>query len=146
MKKFQVTADVNSEKYGKGQLLANLDETAFIEYSSLSDDQKLAFLKKNGAQFVRDVADLSEADVQNYAIKDQTASSENVPNATTSTELTTPQVSRKMRLNINGNDTGWLDVTDENEAQYEDMLKRFNEAQTEMRKSFTEIFGNFFLN
>ena len=69
MKKYHVTADVNSKKYGKGQLIAELNEAEFIEYANLSDEDKLAFLRDKGARFQVDMADLAADEVVNFQIK-----------------------------------------------------------------------------
>lgn len=133
MKMYNVTADVSSEKFGKGQLEAQLNETEFIEYANLSDKAKLDFLKEKNAQFKADFVDeLSDEEVSNYSIK---------PTEETSQPVTSnPRVTRKMRMNINGKDTGWVDVNEDNEAQYNEMMEQFNT----MHEQFNERFKNFF--
>ena len=46
MKRYTVTADVNSEKFGQGTLVVELNEDDFIRYANLSDQEKLDFLKE----------------------------------------------------------------------------------------------------
>ncbi|AMB93950.1 hypothetical protein ACWOE5_07700 [Aerococcus sanguinicola] len=136
MKRYTVTADVNSEKFGKGTLLAELNEDDFIRYANLSDQEKLDFLKEKDARFQVDVNDLEDKDVANYSVK----ASENTPSRPSASEQ--PRVSRKMRVNVNGQDTGWVDVTEENQAQYDAMMDRFNQ----MHQRFNQEFNNFFPN
>lgn len=133
MKMYTVTADVTSEQYGKGQLEAQLNETEFIEYANLSDRDKLTFLKEKGAQFKADFVDeLSESDVSNFKIERL------IDSKATEASLHT---SRKMRLNINGRDTGWVEVTDENEAQYNEMMEYFNKMQEQFDQRFHTFFN-----
>lgn len=134
MKRYTVTADVNSEKFGQGTLVAELNEDDFIRYANLSDQEKLDFLKDKGARFQVDVKDLEDKDVANYSVK----ASEGSPSRQASTSQ--PQVSRKMRVNVNGQDTGWVDVTEENQAQYDALMDRFNQ----MHQRFNQEFNNFF--
>lgn len=135
MEKYRVTADVNSEKYGKGQLVAQLNETDFIAYANLSDVDKLTFLKDKGAQFTVDIEQLEEKDVANYTIQAADGTEVSVPSE--------PQVTRKMRININGNDTGWVDVNEETEAQYNEALQQFNEMQHQLQQRFDHFFEPF---
>lgn len=135
MKKYRVTADVNSEKHGKGQLVAQLNETDFIAYANLSDADKLTFLKDKGAQFMVDVDQLEEQDVANYSIQAADGSEVSMSSE--------PQVTRKMRININGNDTGWVDVNEETEAQYNEALQQFNEMQQQLQQRFDHVFEPF---
>lgn len=67
-------------------------------------------MKEKGAQFKLDIKDLAEEDVANYQVK---LHHSDQPSAASHSPITS---SRKMRMNINGRDTGWVDVTDENEA------------------------------
>ncbi|MDK6856496.1 hypothetical protein QP351_08330 [Aerococcus sp. UMB7533] len=134
MKRYTVTADVNSEKFGQGTLVAELNEDDFIRYANLSDQEKLDFLKEKGARFQVDVKDLEDKDVANYSVK----ASENTPSRQSASEQ--PRVSRKMRVNVNGQDTGWVDVSEENQAQYDAMMDRFNQ----MHQRFNQEFNNFF--
>lgn len=128
---YTVTADVNSDKFGKGTLEAQLNETEFIEYANLSDKDKLQFLKDKGAEFRVDVVkELTDEDVTNF----------NIDHAAEGTAGSSPQVTRKMRMNINGKDTGWVDVNEENETQYNEMMEYFNN----MQEQFNERFQNFF--
>lgn len=134
MKKYHVTADVNSKKYGKGQLIAELNEAEFIEYANLSDEDKLAFLRDKGARFQVDMADLAADEVVNFQIKPAG------PEPSSPEKTVEPQVQRKMRMNINGQDTGWVDVTEENQAQYDELMDHFNH----MHQEFNQRFGDFF--
>ncbi|MDK7229754.1 hypothetical protein QP444_10815, partial [Winkia sp. UMB1185] len=70
MKMYTVTAEVNSDKYGKGTLVAELNEQDFIKYANLSDQDKLAFLKDKGAQFQVDVNELEDDDVVSYKVEE----------------------------------------------------------------------------
>ena len=127
MKKFLVTANVDSEKFGKGQLSAYLTEDQIVEYANLNDADKLGYLKDNKAEFKVDASELTDKDVKDFSIQ------KNPTN-------TTPQFTRKMRMNINGKDTGWLDVNEDNEAQYNQMMEQFND----MQRQFNDRFRNFF--
>ena len=51
MRKYKVTAEVDSSKFGKGQLVAHLTHDQFVNYANLSDNEKLKFLKDNDAVF-----------------------------------------------------------------------------------------------
>ncbi|AXY26153.1 hypothetical protein CL176_09155 [Suicoccus acidiformans] len=136
MRKYTVTADVNSDKFGQGQLIAHLNETEFIEYANLSDQDKLSYLKDKGAEFRADIQDLGQDDVTNFTV--QTASGR--PVAETSTG--TPQITRKMRMNINGQDTGWVDVNEENEAEYNALMEQFNTMHQQFNERFRTIFSH----
>ena len=138
--RYKVSAQVDSAKFGKGELIAYLDHEDFVKYANLSDQDKLAFLKEHGAQLQVDLADLKESDITDYQVNrhDQeltTVSSEPV---------TKTQSIRKMRMNINGQDTGWVDVTEENEAQYNEMMNQFNEMHQSFNERFNKIFGDTF--
>lgn len=135
MKKYHVTADVNNEKYGKGQLVAQLNESDFIAYANLSDSDKFTFLKDKGAQFVLDVKQLQDKDVANYKIQSADGSEVNIPSE--------PQTTRKMRININGKDTGWVDVNEETEAQYNEVLQQMNQMQEQFNQRFNHFFESF---
>ena len=138
--RYKVSAQVDSAKFGKGELIAYLDHEDFVKQANLSDQDKLAFLKEHGAQLQVDLADLKESDITDYQVNrhDQeltTVSSEPV---------TKTQSIRKMRMNINGQDTGWVDVTEENEAQYNEMMNHFNEMHQSFNERFNKIFGDDF--
>lgn len=135
--KYQVTADVDSQKFGKGQLIAYLDEQEFADYEKLSDTEKLAFLKEKGADFRADISQIEEADVANFQVKSDQPGTEKGAEAAPSSE---PKTIRKMRINIDGNDTGWIDVDEETEEQYNQLLERFNKMQLEFDERFNKIF------
>ncbi|KAA9218008.1 MULTISPECIES: hypothetical protein [Aerococcus] len=138
MKMYTVTAEVNSDKYGKGTLVAELNEQDFIKYANLSDQDKLAFLKDKGAQFQVDVNELEDDDVVSYKVEESASASH--PAQAKSSK---PQVSRKMRMNINGQDTGWVDVTDENQAQYDQLMDHFNQMHQRLNDEFSRFFTDF---
>ncbi|AEA01574.1 MULTISPECIES: hypothetical protein [Aerococcus] len=138
MKMYTVTAEVNSDKYGKGILVAELNEQDFIKYANLSDQDKLAFLKDKGAQFQVDVNELEDDDVVSYKVEESAGA-----NHPTQAKSSKPQVSRKMRMNINGQDTGWVDVTDENQAQYDQLMDHFNQMHQRFNDEFSRFFTDF---
>ena len=138
--RYKVAAQVDSAKFGKGELIAYLDHEDFVKYANLSDQDKLAFLKEHGAQLQVDLADLKESDITDFQVNryDQALTT------VSSEPVTKTQSIRKMRMNINGQDTGWVDVTEENEAQYNEMMNQFNEMHQSFNERFNKIFGDTF--
>ena len=136
MNTYKVTANVKSEKFGQGQLVAELSHEDFVTYANLSDQEKLNFLKNKGAIFQIDVDQLNEEEVSDYQVEADD-SSLNPSKASTSRGVT-----RKMRMNINGQDTGWVDVTEENEAQYNQLVEQFNEMHQQFNERFNRIFSH----
>lgn len=136
----KVSAKVDSAKCGKGELVAYLNHEDFVNYANFSDQDKLAFLKEHGAQLQVDLEELQESDVTNYQVNghDQEVATVNVKPSTETQSV------RKMRLNINGQDTGWVDVTEENEAQYNEMMNQFIEMHQNFNERFNKIFGDSF--
>ena len=123
MTKYRVTADVDSATYGKGRLEAYLDEAEFIQYANLSDDEKLDFLKNKSAKVQLASDCVNENEVSHYQVN-ALSPREKVEGEQKPSEVKTI---RKMRMNINGQDTGWVDVTDENEAQYNAIMDRMKD-------------------
>ena len=138
--RYKVSAQVDSAKFGKGELIAYLDHEYFVKYANLSDHDKLAFLKEHGAQLQVDLADLKESDITDYQVNRHDQELTTV----SSDPVTKTQSIRKMRMNINGQDTGWVDVTEENEAQYNEMMNQFNEMHQSFNERFNKIFGDTF--
>lgn len=141
--KYQVTADVDSPKFGKGQLVAYLGEAEFAEYEKLSDAEKLAFLKEKGAEFRADISQVEEADVANFQVQSDQPTPEAKAETATPADAGSdaePKIIRKMRINIDGNDTGWIDVNDETEEQYNQLMDRFNDMQREFDDRFNKMF------
>ena len=66
--RYKVSAQVDSAKFGKGELIAYLDHEDFVKYANLSDQDKLAFLKEHGAQLQVDLADLKESDITDFQV------------------------------------------------------------------------------
>lgn len=136
---YTVQLEVNSPKYGRGHLVAKLNEDQMTQYLSMNDDQRFVYLQRIGAKFVTDDYTYNKDasnEVQQASTKETTTSTPNKP-----------QVSRKMRVNINGHDTGWVDVTEENEDQYNEMMNKFQDLQNEFvqrRKELAERFTNIF--
>ena len=130
--KILVTANVDSEKFGKGQMSVHLSEDEHVEYNNLNESDKLDYLRGKDAEFKVNVSELSDEDVKNFSIQETQTD--------TSLDTTPPKISRKIRMNINGNDTGWVEVNDENEAQYNQMIEQFND----MHRQFNDRFKNFF--
>ncbi|UUX35073.1 hypothetical protein [Fundicoccus culcitae] len=133
MNTYTVKAEVNSEKFGKGQLVAHLNEEEIVEYANLTDKDRLEYLKKHGASFQVDVNALEDKDIAEYKVASAT-------NADIQNGSSTPRVTRKMRMNINGQDTGWVDVTEENEEQYNSMLNQFNDMHQRFNDRFNSLF------
>lgn len=145
LNRYKVSAQVDSAKFGKGELVAYLDHEDFVKYANLSDQEKLAFLKEKGAQLHVGLDEISDADVTNYKVNGQDQSMVTHQNHQPLTNTQTDSHSiRKMRMNINGNDTGWVDITEENEAQYNEMMDQFNEMHRNFNKRFNRIFGDSF--
>ena len=138
--RYKVSAQVDSAKFGKGELIAYLDHEDFVKYANLSDHDKLAFLKEHGAQLQVDLADLKESDITDFQVNRHDQELTTV----SSDPVTKTQSIRKMRMNINGQDTGWVDVTEENEAQYNEMMNQFNEMHQSFNERFNKIFGDTF--
>ena len=138
--RYKVSAQVDSAKFGKGELIAYLDHEDFVKYANLSDQDKLAFLKEHGAQLQVDLADLKESDITDFQVNRHDQELTKV----SSEPVTKTQSIRKMRMNINGQDTGWVDVTEENEAQYNEMMNQFNEMHQSFNERFNKIFGDDF--
>lgn len=139
LNKYTVSAQVDSEKFGKGQLVADLSQEDLVKYANLSDKDKLAFLKDHGAQLKVDLAEIEDKDVSNYQVEGQPLSQSNG-------QMPASQSTRKMRMNINGHDTGWIDVTEENEDQYNQMIEQFNDMHKQFNERFNHIFGKGFSN
>ncbi|MBG9981362.1 hypothetical protein HZY91_09810 [Facklamia sp. DSM 111018] len=135
MNTYKVTANVKSEKYGQGQLVAELTHEDFVTYANLSDQKKLNFLKNKGASFQIDVDQLSDEEVSDYQVQTEDS------RMTSSISNPSRGLTRKMRVNINGQDTGWLDVTEENEAQYNQLVEQFNEMHQQFNERFNRIFS-----
>ncbi len=138
MRKYKVTAEVDSSKFGKGQLVAHLTHDQFVNYANLSDNEKLKFLKDNDAEFIVEANELEDSDIKNFKV---------ISPQDSDSDSDETQVTRKMRMNINGRDTGWVDVTEDNEEQYNQMLDQFNEMRNrfdEMNRRFDERFSRFF--
>lgn len=137
MRKYTVTANVESKKFGKGQLVAELTEPEFIEYANLSDHDKLEFLKRKGAEFHVALDELSEDEVSGYKVEkgEQTLTPED------------GKPMRQMRFNINGHDSGWIDVDEKNEAQYNQLMDHFNDMNQRfqtMSQRMNDEFEHFF--
>ena len=138
MNKYTVTAQVDSPKFGKGKLVADLSHEELINYANLTDQEKFSYLKEHGARLEVDLNELTGDDVSAYQVDGKTMTPSNLTQSR-------PRSQRKMRLNINGQDTGWVDVTDENEDQYKQILDQFNRMQDEFNHRFKTLFGNTFL-
>lgn len=146
MKKYTVTADVQSEKYGKGKLIGSLTEAELLEYAKLTDSEKLDYLVQKNAKFVVDTPE--DLNVESFNIEARTDGKTTELNYEGEIPQTEPKVTRKMRININGQDSGWVDVTEENEEEYNKILEQVNDMHEEYNKRFNEIFnfrGNGFL-
>ncbi|PKY91824.1 hypothetical protein CYJ27_03905 [Aerococcus christensenii] len=139
MTKYRVTADVDSATYGKGRLEAYLDEAEFIQYANLSDDEKLDFLKNKSAKVQLASDCVNENEVSHYQVN-ALSPREKVDGEQKPSEVKTI---RKMRMNINGQDTGWVDVTDENEAQYNAIMDRMKDMHQKMTQEFNHFFQPF---
>lgn len=149
MNKYTVRAEVKSDKFGQGVLVAELNHENFMKYANLSDAEKLAFLKEHQAKFVFSAQDLTEEDLNHYQVSESQATKAMVEQAKGQEAVTVDtkpvvKTSRKMRMNINGQDTGWVDVNEENEAQYNQMIEDFNKMHQEMSERFNRIFGQRF--
>lgn len=55
-----------------------------------------------------------------------------------------PKVKRQVRLNINGQDTGWVEVTDENESEYQELFNDMKERQLQIETEFNNIVKRMF--
>ena len=135
---YSVSAQVDSQKFGKGKLVAELSHDDFVKYANLSDKEKLVFLKEHGAQLQVDLASLQESEVNEFHVDN------NQEQSLSSNNRERPTTMRKMRMNINGKDTGWIDVTEENETQYNKMMNQFNKMQQQFNQRFSKIFGDSF--
>lgn len=138
LNRYKVSAQVDSAKFGKGELIAYLDHEAFVKYANLSDPEKLPFLKEHGAQLQVDLDEVTESDVTQYKVNGE----EELP--ISNRPISDVQSTRKMRMNINGQDTGWVDITEENEAQYNEMMNQFNQMHQRFNERFNRIFGESF--
>lgn len=138
MNSYSVSSQVDSQKFGRGKLVAELSHDDFMKYANLSDKEKLAFLKEHGAQLQVDLASLQESEVNEFHVDN------NQEQSLLSNNRERPTTMRKMRMNINGQDTGWLDVTEENETQYNKMMNQFNKMQQQFNQRFGKIFGDSF--
>lgn len=138
MDKYTVSAQIDSQKFGKGKLVADLSHDDFVKYANLSDKDKLSFLKEHDAQLHVDLADLQDSDVSDYRVN------KNEDQMVSSNPSSRSQTHRKMRMNINGQDTGWIDVTDENEEQYNQMMNQFNKMHQQFNQRFNKVFGDSF--
>ncbi|MDO4679702.1 MAG: hypothetical protein Q4A55_00275 [Aerococcus sp.] len=143
MRKYTVTADVESQKFGKGKLVAELTEPEFIEYANLSDRDKLAFLKDKGAEFHASLEELSDDEVSGYKVEQKKTTKPNV-----APHVASDKPMRQMRFNINGRDSGWIDVNEQNEDQYNQLMNHFNDMNQRFRtmtQRMNEEFQHFFL-
>ena len=85
-----------------------------------------------------DLASLQESEVNEFHVDN------NQEQSLLSNNRERPTTMRKMRMNINGQDTGWLDVTEENETQYNKMMNQFNKMQQQFHQRFSKIFDDSF--
>lgn len=135
---YRVTADVNNDKFGQAKLVADLSQEDLLTYANLSDQDKLGFLKEHGARLEMDVDQVDGKDISNYMVNGSEANH----------IQPTVKETRKMRMNINGKDTGWVDVTEENEAEYNKLMEQFNAMHEDFNKRFNDLFNrrwpNFF--
>lgn len=132
VQRYRVTADVNNDKIGQAKLVADLSQEDLLTYANLTDQEKLGFLKEHGARLEMDVNQVDDKDISNYMVNGAEVN------------LVQPKVkeSRKMRMNINGKDTGWVDVTEENEAEYNKLMEQFNAMQEDFNKRFNDLFNH----
>lgn len=142
---YRISARVNSHKYGEGRLVARLNEADYRTYETLDDEEKLNFLKEHHAQFIKEIDDVDLSEVSDFSVRSghhhhHDHMMKEAEEKETSTSDQKPKVIRKMRMNINGRDTGWLDVNEENEARYNEMLDQMNRWQRQFDRTFEHAF------
>lgn len=144
MQDYTVRATVYSQRYGQGELVAQLNEEEMIHYAQLTPSQRIDFLKQVDSQFVVEASQLDPGDLQAVSGEAPEASPSTKGEVMPAEDSGQIHSSRRVRMQVNGQDTGWIQVTEDNAAEVQAMVEDFKAKQAAFLVERAPWFGSVF--